>query len=86
MSTLDKMILGFTSGLIIGILYAPAKGSKTRESIAEFGGSMKEGWDSLTDTVAATIDSFKDHKTNDNAYIMEEIQISQLGDSPDMIL
>lgn len=86
MSTLDKMIIGFTSGLIIGILYAPAKGSKTREKLTEFGGDLKDGWDSLTDTVAAGIDSIKERTYSYTERTIEEVQNAHISDSPDMIL
>lgn len=86
MSSLDKILIGFTSGLIIGILYAPAKGEKTREKLSEFGGNMKDGWDSLTDTVAATIDNIKDRANHYSEPTMAGIENADLSDSPDMIL
>ena len=84
MTTINKMMIGFTAGLVLGVLYAPDKGTKTREKLSRVGGNIKEGWDNVTDTIAAGIDSVKDKTSSHSS--AEDIQNSQLLDSPDMIL
>lgn len=85
MSTLNKMMIGFTAGVILGVLYAPAKGEKTRNKLRKVGGGVRDGWDNITDTIAAGIDNIKDKTNSHSATTMEEIQNSQL-ENPDMIL
>lgn len=53
---MNKLLIGFTTGLILGILYAPAKGTKTRHKLSRAGGTIKDGWDTLADAVANTFD------------------------------
>ena len=39
---MNKILIGFTAGLLVGLLFAPAKGSETRETISRQGqGSEK---------------------------------------------
>ncbi len=56
---MNKLIIAFTSGIILGILYAPAKGRNTRNKIANLGTDLKEGWNCVTDKVADKIDSIR---------------------------
>lgn len=64
---MNKVIVAFASGVIIGLLYAPAKGSDTRKKIANLGNSCKETWNDITDSIAGRIDSVKS-KVDDMAY------------------
>ena len=41
MTTVKKMLISFTAGAILGMLYAPAKGSKTREKLSNIGNDIK---------------------------------------------
>lgn len=56
---MNKLLIAFTSGLILGILYAPAKGRKTRNKIAELGKNMVDGWNCISETIVGKIDSMK---------------------------
>ncbi len=60
MTTLKKMMISFTAGAIFGILYAPAKGRKTRRKLAATGTSIKEGWNSVADGIAGKIENFRE--------------------------
>jgi len=71
---MNKLFLGFMAGAILGILYAPAKGSKTRAKLSNAGGSIREGWNSLTDTVAAAIDNTSDKAEYYASEAMDEIE------------
>lgn len=87
MSSLKKLLLGFTTGVVIGVLYAPAKGTKTREKLSGAGEKIRDGWNTITDTIAAGLDSVKDHSDDYAAETMHEIEGQQRkNDMPDMIL
>ena len=57
---MNKLLIAFTSGLILGILYAPAKGRKTRNKIAEMGTSLVDGWNTISETIVGKIDNIKE--------------------------
>ena len=57
---MKKLMIGFLAGAVLGILYAPAKGAKTRRKIACIGTDLKEGWNNITDALADRIDSIRD--------------------------
>ncbi len=60
MTTINKMLISFTAGAILGILYAPAKGSRTRRKIAGIGDDLKQGWNNITDSIAGRIENIKE--------------------------
>ena len=66
---MNKLLIGFTTGLILGILYAPSKGSKTREKLSRAGGTIKEGWDTLADAVANTFDRAEEELYYDDSAV-----------------
>lgn len=57
---MNKLLIAFTSGLILGILYAPSKGRKTRNKIAEMGTSLMDGWNTISETIVGKIDNMRD--------------------------
>jgi gas vesicle protein len=59
MTTIRKLLIGFTAGAIIGILYAPQKGSKTRRKLSEAGDNIREGWNNLADKLTDSIDGVR---------------------------
>ncbi len=77
MTTLKKMMISFTAGAIFGILYAPAKGRKTRRKLAAAGSNIKEGWNAVADGIAGKIENFKDSVDGiaDNA--IEKVESTQ---------
>ncbi len=52
-------MIGVAVGAALGILFAPAKGSKTRRRLARKGNRIKESWNEFKDTVAGTIDNIR---------------------------
>lgn len=68
----DKVILGVIGGLaagaLMGILFAPAKGSKTRKKIKrksnEYADGIKEKFDSTIDTISNKYDTLKQEGLN----------------------
>ena len=57
---MNKLLIGFTTGLLVGLLFAPAKGSETRESISNRGRDLKNKFNDLVDAVTDKFDSMKD--------------------------
>jgi gas vesicle protein len=61
-------LLGFTAGVVIGILFAPKRGAVTRRFLAQKGnnyiGEMKEMFTENLKTVNQRIDSLKDEVKN----------------------
>ena len=56
---MNKLLVGFSAGLLVGILFAPAKGSETRESIARRGSDLKDKFNDLVDSITDKFDSLK---------------------------
>ncbi len=84
MTTMQKMLIGFTAGAILGILYAPKKGAKTRKKLRNLGTDIKEGWNNITDRVADRIEVIRDGVENlaDNA--IEKVESTQFDIPPTM--
>ncbi|MGZ5219801.1 MAG: YtxH domain-containing protein [Chitinophagaceae bacterium] len=57
---MNKFLIGFSTGLLVGLLFAPAKGSETRESISSKGRDLKNRFNDLVDAVTDKFDSMKD--------------------------
>jgi len=68
MTTAKKMLIGFTAGIILGVLYAPSKGSKTRRKLAAVGSTIKDGWNNISDRIT-------DHVDNVTSSTLEKIEI-----------
>lgn len=56
---MNKFLLGFSAGIIVGLLFAPARGVETRESISYRGRELKNRFNDLVDTVINKFDSMK---------------------------
>lgn len=56
---MNKFLLGFSAGIIVGLLFAPARGTETRESISHRGRELKNRFNDLVDTVINKFDSMK---------------------------
>lgn len=57
---MNKIFVAFASGVVLGLLFAPAKGKDTRKKIADIGNDCKEGWNKFTDRIADKIDNLRD--------------------------
>ena len=77
MTTIRKMMISFTAGVVIGILYAPAKGSKTRKKLADVGSDIKDGWNNIADRVSGGIDSARNVADNITDKAIGSIEITQ---------
>ncbi len=74
---MKKLMIGFLAGAVLGILYAPAKGTKTRRKIACIGTDLKEGWNNITDALADRIDSIRDGLDNLADKAVEKVESTQ---------
>ncbi|HRN48617.1 MAG TPA: YtxH domain-containing protein [Niabella sp.] len=57
---MNKIITGFTLGLLVGVLFAPDKGTATRKKIADKGNELKNQFADFIDSVADKFESFGD--------------------------
>jgi len=57
---MNKIITGFTLGLLEGVLFAPDKGTATRKKIADKGNELKNQFADFIDSVADKFESFGD--------------------------
>ena len=57
---MSKLFVGFAAGLLVGVLFAPGKGSETRERIARRGRELKDKFDDLVDSLSDKFESVKD--------------------------
>ena len=56
---MSKILIGFSVGLITGLLFAPAKGSETRDTIAQKGRDIKDKFNDLVDSFSDKIDQLQ---------------------------
>jgi gas vesicle protein len=56
---MNKVLVGFTAGLLVGLLFAPARGSETRENISRKGRDLKDRFNDLVDTITDKVDSLR---------------------------
>lgn len=71
---MNKILVGFTAGLLVGLLFAPAKGSETRESISNRGRDLKNKFNDLVDAVTDKFDSMRDDVED---FVTEERQAAR---------
>ena len=57
---MNKLLIGFTAGLLVGLLFAPERGAVTRERIARRGRTLKHKFDDLVDSLSEQFESVKD--------------------------
>ena len=77
MTTVRKMLLSFAAGAVLGILYAPAKGSKARAKLSSIGDEVKEGWNNITDSIAGRIDSIRESVDNVADKAIQKVENTQ---------
>ncbi|MCH5715875.1 YtxH domain-containing protein [Niabella hibiscisoli] len=62
---MNKLLTGFALGLIVGVLYAPDKGTYTRRRISDKGNDLKNQFADFIDNVAGkfehTADEIEDY-------------------------
>jgi len=48
---MNKILIGFSAGILVGILFAPSKGEKTRRRIMRKGRNLKHKFNDMVDTM-----------------------------------
>ena len=74
MTTVNKLMIGVAVGAILGVLYAPDKGSITRRKLSQAGDNLREKFNDIADAINDKIDSFRSD-TNDMDMAYQEIEI-----------
>ncbi|MEP7141448.1 MAG: YtxH domain-containing protein [Ferruginibacter sp.] len=59
MNSVNKLMIGVAAGAILGILYAPDKGSATRRKLSRTGNDLREKFNCVKDAISDRVDSFK---------------------------
>jgi len=57
---MNKLLTGFVLGLVVGVLYAPDKGSYTRRKISDKGNDLKNQFADFIDSLAAKFENAAD--------------------------
>ena len=52
-------MIGIAAGAILGVLYAPDKGSVTRRKLSRMGEDLRDRFNSIRDNISDTIDNLK---------------------------
>ena len=82
MSAKRNLLIGVGVGAVLGILFAPHKGSKTRRKLKEHGDELRQGWNNLKENLNNTfsksnenIDNYLEKETSETpAYISSSMQ------------
>ncbi len=56
---MNKFLIGLSAGILLGLMFAPATGSVTRETISNRGRELKNRFNDLVDSVVDKFDSMK---------------------------
>jgi gas vesicle protein len=56
----SKLLLGFATGVLVGLLFAPDKGSETRRKISEKGTDLKTRFNDFVDSLSSRADDMAD--------------------------
>ena len=56
----SKLLSGFLAGVLVGVLFAPDKGSETRRKISKKGADLKDRFNDFVDSISEEFHSFKE--------------------------
>ena len=57
---MSKLFIGFAAGLLVGVLFAPERGTLTRDRIARRGRELKEKFNDMVDSLSSKADDLAD--------------------------
>lgn len=69
MSAKRNLLIGVGVGAVLGILFAPHKGSKTRRKLTQSGQELKNGWSNLKENLSSV---FSSPDKNIEGFIVED--------------
>ena len=61
---MSKLLVGLTAGIIVGMLFAPDKGSATRQKIADTGKDLKTKFNDFIDGLSSSADDMAEEAGN----------------------
>ena len=76
-------MIGIAAGAILGILYAPDKGSVTRRKLSRIGEDLKDRFNSIRDNISDTIDNLKG-ESQDTGYQDMMVSETEYSGGPDV--
>lgn len=71
MSAIRTLMIGVSVGAILGILYAPDKGSVTRRKLSRKGDDMRDAFNDFKESIT---DKFENFKSDINQMAYEELE------------
>lgn len=83
MNTVNKLMIGIAAGAILGVLYAPDKGSVTRRKLSRIGEDLKDRFNSIRDNISDTIDNLKG-ESQDTGYQDMLVSETEYSVGPDV--
>ena len=54
------LLLGVAAGAVLGMLFAPDKGTETRERIAKSGRALCDAWTGFKETISGTVEDVEE--------------------------
>jgi len=76
MNSIKKIMIGVAAGAVLGVLYAPAKGSKTRKRLSRKGNNLRERFRNIKKGITGNSNEYPDE------YALGEIEIPENEASP----
>ena len=61
---MSNLFIGFAAGVLVGVLFAPDKGTETRDRLARRGRELKDKFNDLVDSLGEKFDSVKDEASD----------------------
>jgi len=56
----SKLLSGFLAGVLVGVLFAPDKGSETRRKVSRKGSELKDRFNDFVDSISEEFHSFRE--------------------------
>ena len=60
----QKLLLGFAAGVVVGMLFAPEKGSEIRRKISEKGNNLKDMFGDFVDSLSSKAEDVAEETEN----------------------
>jgi len=70
----SKLLTGFLAGVVVGILFAPDKGSETRRKISQKGKDLKSRFNDFVDSISEEFHSFKEDVEDTSQKVKQKAQ------------